>query len=179
MPLIASRGACSTETPSASHVVCMCGSDATFLYGASMSDMCLHCCLSMQSCLRCVTEHFMSDSLHRVGYNELPGAERGLPVKQQMRLDLFSVASLLTCWQNCQSAWGGITDGPGGLLCGAGAGRQSPVPALDPTAQCFSNKRVWRLKHPKCQHFYHSADVLMLIRLYISATGAALQKRVK
>lgn len=32
----------------------------------------------------CVTECFMSDSLDRPGYNEIPGAECSLPVKQQM-----------------------------------------------------------------------------------------------
>lgn len=35
------------------------------------------------------------EGLDRVGYNELPRAERRLPVKQQMRLDSLTLPSLL------------------------------------------------------------------------------------
>lgn len=64
----------------------------------------------------------MSDSLDRVGYNEIPGAERRLPVKQQMWLDSFCVPSLPTSWQSCHSAWRRMTDRWGGLLCRSGDG---------------------------------------------------------
>lgn len=70
----------------------------------------------------CVSECFMSDSLDRPGYNEIPGAECRLPVKQQMWLDSLSLPSLPTSWQSCHSAGRRMTDRWGGLLCRAGDG---------------------------------------------------------
>lgn len=76
---------------------------------------------------RCATECSMSDSLDRVGYNEIPGAERRLPVKQQMWLDSLSLPSLPTSWQSCHSAWRRMTDRWGGLMCRAGDGWTTAV----------------------------------------------------
>lgn len=65
-----------------------------------MSDICLHFLYKhvvLFACLyHCEAECFMSDSLDRPGYNEIPGAERRLPVKQQMWLDSLSIPSLPT-----------------------------------------------------------------------------------
>lgn len=65
-----------------------------------MSDICLHFLhehvVLFARLYRCEAECFMSDSLDRPGYNEIPGAERRLPVKQQMWLDSLSLPSLPT-----------------------------------------------------------------------------------
>lgn len=139
----------------------------------------------LSACMfHCVAECFMSDSLDRPGYNEIPGAERRLPVKQQMWLDSLSLPSLPTSWQSCHSVGERWLMGEEGSCAGEemgeplwGKGRQSPGLTLDPTAHCSPNQIVWQLKHPKCQQLYHTTDVMMMIRPYTSATDATLEKQ--
>ena len=78
--------------------------------------MCLHFCLKACSLfmymLHCVAEYFMNNSLNWPGNNEIPWAERRLPVKQQMWLDSLSLPY----------AGRSMTDRRCGLQCEAGDG---------------------------------------------------------
>lgn len=150
---------------------------------------CLKACSLVYVLYRCVAECFMKDSLDRPGYNEIPGAERRQPVKQQMWLDSLSLHILPNSWQSCHSSGRTMSTRGGGLWCRPEDGwtlwrkrRQSPGLTPDSTACRSPNKADWQLKHRKCQQFYHTRDVMMMMmmmRPYTSTTDAAVQKQVE
>lgn len=83
------------------------------------------CCLAWERSVlfvwMCGWCFFMSDSLDRPGYNEIPGAECMLPMKQQMWLDLLGLFFLHSSWQSRHSAGRRMTDRWEGHRCRAGA----------------------------------------------------------